>query len=235
VASLKQRFLTEPRRRLLQRLRRPAWLGTLRRLTPLSEYWGLERGTSVDRYYVEVFLSQHRQDIHGRVLEIRDSRYTDEFGIGVESREVLDIDASNPRATIIADLAAADAVPSNQFDCVVLTQTLQYIYDTRAAIGHAGRILRPGGVLLATVPAVSRIDPHHSENDFWRFTPASCLALFKEALEQGQVTIHTYGNVLTAMAFLTGMAKEELSQRELDAADPFFPVVIGVRAVKAGA
>jgi SAM-dependent methyltransferase len=234
MSNQKANLSSERRRQLWRRLRRPALLGTIRRLTPLSEYWGIERGTPVDRYYIDTFLSEHRQDIHGRVLEIRDSRYADEYGVGVQQREVLDIDSSNPRATIIADLARADAVPPNQFDCVVLTQTLQYIYDARAAIGHVRRILRPGGVLLATVPSVSRIDPHQPETDLWRFTPGSCSALFTEAFEKGAVTIHSYGNVLTAIAFLTGMAQEELSRRELDAADPFFPLVIGVRAVKAG-
>jgi hypothetical protein len=39
--------------------------------------------------------------------------------------------------------------------------------------------------------------------------------------------------VLTAVAFLVGMAVEELSSRELDRDDPFFPLVVTVRATKA--
>ena len=34
-------------RHRLHRLLRPAWLGTLRRLTPLSQQWGADRGTTV--------------------------------------------------------------------------------------------------------------------------------------------------------------------------------------------
>jgi hypothetical protein len=39
--------------------------------------------------------------------------------------------------------------------------------------------------------------------------------------------------VLTAVAFLIGMAAEELSTRELETDDPFFPLVVTVRATKA--
>src|SRR5258708_2013151 len=161
-------------RRRVRRLARPAWLGTLRRVTPLSDSWGFDRGTPVDRYYIEQFLEQHRQDIRGRVLEIRDSTYTNRFGSAVEQRDVLDLNSSNAQATLIADLAAADGVSSNLFDCFVLTQTLQFIYDTRSALTHTCRILRPGGVLLATVPSVSRLAPRYGlATEYWRFTPAS--------------------------------------------------------------
>ncbi len=232
ITRLREKIVPEQRRRF-RRLRRPAWLGTLRRTAPLSDSWGYDRGTPVDRYYIERFLDEHRRDIHGRVLEIKDSTYADRFGIGVEQRDVLDINPSNPHATFAADLAAADAIPSNLFDCFVLTQTLQLIYDTRACLKHAHRILRPGGVLLITVPSVSRIVPRYGlQTDYWRFTPASCSALFGEVFGQAQVTVHSYGNVLTAIAFLTGMACEELSHRELEAQDPYYPIIITVRAVK---
>jgi len=220
-------------RRRLRRLARPAWLGTLRRLTPLSDYWGFDRGTPVDRYYIERFLEQHRQDIRGRVLEIRDSTYTNRFGSGVVQSDVLDLNPSNAQATIIADLTAAEAVPANLFDCFILTQTLQFIYDTRSAIAHAFRMLRPGGVLLVTVPSLSRLAPRYGPaTEYWRFTPASCTALFGEAFGANQITIQAHGNVLSATAFLIGMAQEELSQAELEADDPYFPLIIAVRAVK---
>lgn len=220
----------ERRRRLIQRVRRPAWLGTLRRTTPLSDAWGFDRGTPVDRYYIERFLEECRPDIHGHVLEVKDSGYTDRYGVGVTQRDVLDVDASNRRATLVADLTAADAIRSDQFDCFILTQTLQFIYDTRAALGHAHRVLRPGGALLVTVPAVSRLDRRLA--DYWRFTVASCRELFGDVFGREQVEVRSYGNVLTAMAFLTGLAREELDRSELDARDERFPVLVAVRAVK---
>ena len=221
-------------RKLLARLRHPAWLGTIRRTSPLSDHWGRERGTPVDRYYIEHFLAGERHSIRGRVLEVMNADYTDRFGAGVDASEVLDVDPANEEATIVADLAAADEIPSEAFDCFILTQTLQYVYDLRAAVEHAHRILRPGGTLLATVPAVSRVARQHPDSEYWRFTAPACSRLFGDVFERGSVDVRSRGNVLTAVAFLMGIAREELSSRELAVDDPFFPVVVTVRATKAG-
>lgn len=215
-----------------RRLRRPAFLGTLRRTSPLSDGFGFDRGTPVDRYYIDRFVEKNRGAIHGRVLEIKNSRYTHEFGSDVVQRDVLDIDPTNRNATIVADLAAADGIPADAFDCFILTQTLQLIFDTRSAIFHAHRILRPGGVLLCSVPCVARITPGCIDSDHWRFTRASCSRLFGDVFPRDRVTVRTHGNVLTAIAFLTGMAAEELRQRELDHDDENFPLLVTVRAEK---
>jgi hypothetical protein len=185
---------------------------------------------------MEQFLASHRADIRGRVVEIKDSRYTTRFGEGVVTRDVLDIDETNPAATIVADLRAARNVPSDAFDCFVLTQTLQFIYDVEAAIAESHRLLGAGGVLLATVPAVSRVDRHAGvDGDFWRFTSASCTRLFGGIFGEGRVEVEVFGNVLAAIGFLTGLAREDLSDPELDVVDELFPVLVGVRAVKARA
>jgi SAM-dependent methyltransferase len=220
-------------RQRLRWLRRPARLGPLRRTTPLSDHWGRDRGTPVDRYYIEPFLAAERTAIRGRVLEVLNADYAKRFGLGVERIDVLDIDASNAAATIVADLAAADDIPSDLFDCFILTQTLQYVYDLKAAVAHAHRVLRPGGTLLCTVPTVSRIGRRELTSEYWRLTAAACARLFDEAFVGGAVDVRARGNVLSAVAFLMGMATEELSSRDLDLDDPFFPVIVTVRATKA--
>jgi SAM-dependent methyltransferase len=216
--------------------RRKVRLGSLRRTTPVSEHWGADRGTPIDRYYIERFLAAHRGDICGRVLEVKDPRYTERFGSDVSQSDVLDIDPANPLATIVADLASSEAIPSDFFDCFVCTQTLQFIYDMQAALRESNRLLRPGGVLLATVPAVSKVDHHAGvDGDFWRLTTASCSRLFGGIFERGSVEVRAFGNVLSAIGFLTGLAREDLTDAELDVEDELFPVLIGVRAVKAQA
>ena len=214
------------RERRWRRLLRPAWPAILRRKRPVSDYWGFDRGTPVDRHYIERFLAEHRADIRGRVLEVRDSGYTERFGSDVERRDVLDIDPTNPRATIVADLADSTRLPAGAFDCFILTQTLHLVYDLRAAVGSCHHLLRPGGVLLVTGPAVSRL----RDEDYWRFTPASLSRLLEERFDE--VTVCAYGNVLAASAFLSGMSKEEVPRRLLDRQDPHFPVVVAARAVK---
>jgi SAM-dependent methyltransferase len=220
----------EPARRRLRRLARPAFLGTLRRTEPLSRRWGYDRGQPVDRYYIDDFLREHRADIRGRVLEVKESLYTDRYGHELTERAVLDVDPLNGQATIVADLAAPGSIAADGFDCFVLTQTLHLIPDVRAAVKQAHRVLRPGGVLLATVPSLSRALP--SGGDYWRFTPAACRHLFEPAFGADRVDVRGYGNVLAAIAFLAGMASEELKPRELDALDPEFPVLVAIRAVK---
>jgi SAM-dependent methyltransferase len=198
----------------------------------LSAFWGFDRGTPVDRYYIESFLEENRRDIAGRTLEVANSAYTNRYDTGVTQFDVLDIDPSNKKATLIADLSVADQIPSSAFDCFILTQTLHLIYDVKSAIENAYRLLRPGGVLLATLPCVSRIASDATE-DCWRFTVPSSKHLFSETFGAENITVRSYGNLLTCVAFLQGMAYEELSHKELAKTDDAFPLVIGVRAVKA--
>jgi len=214
------------------RIIHPRWLA-LRRTRPLSDIWGADRGTPVDRYFIEHFLRQNREVIRGSVLEIKHSMYTDRFGVDVRERHVLDIDPRNPRADIVADLARADSVDDDSFDCFILTQTLQLVFDVRAAAFHCHRILRPGGVLLCTVPCLSRIDPGSLDSEHWRFTLASCQRLFEEEFDGGEVVVTTRGNVLTSIAFLAGIAAEELRKGQLDHDDEYFPLLVTVRAEKA--
>jgi peptidoglycan/xylan/chitin deacetylase (PgdA/CDA1 family)/glycosyltransferase involved in cell wall biosynthesis len=210
--------------------------GDFRRLDPISPFWGVERGHPVDRYYIERFLQGHGADIRGRVLEIKDPTYAERFGQAeAASVDVLDIVADNPRTTIVADLSHADAIPSDSFDCFILTQTLHIIFDVRAAIFHAHRILRPGGVLLATLPAVSRINPEDGgldAGDYWRFTEASLRQLFGEHFAPEHVEVLAGGNLKACIAFLYGLAHSELTTAELDRLDPRCPLVFCVRAVK---
>jgi SAM-dependent methyltransferase len=211
-------------------------LGDLRRLSPISQKFGLDRGQPIDRYYIEKFLSQYAGDIQGRVLEIGDPRYTRQFGGDRVSRsEVLHVNLQKPDVTIIGDLTTGDHIPADAFDCLIITQTLQCIQDVSSALATCHRILKPGGVMLATFPGLSRVArPSFGETweDSWRFTKAGAENLFRAAFPGGEVTVETRGNVLAAVAFLQGLAAEELSLGELDFQDPDFEVLITVRAVK---
>lgn len=218
----------------LRRLRRPFRLGRFD-TAPISTEWGFDRGTPIDRYFIERFLEAHAADVRGRVLEVKSSEYTRRFDRGVVRADVLDIDPHNEQATIVADLTAADDVPAGVFDCFILTQTLQFIYDAPAAVRHAHRLLAPGGVLLVTVPVVARISPRYGpETEYWRFTAASCRRLFGDVFGPANVEVSTSGNLLVDMAFLQGAAVEEFPRAKLEVNDPFFPLIVAVRAVRRG-
>jgi SAM-dependent methyltransferase len=166
------------------------------------------------------------------VLEIREPGYTYRFGKDIEHSDVLDIDASNPVATIVADLTDGQGVPDETFDCVIVTQTLHLIYDVRSAVATIHRILKPGGTVLATFPGISPIAVE-AQADHWRLTSQSAARLFADAFGADRVEVHSFGNVLTASAFLYGLSSRELRPDELATHDPRYPLVIAVRAVRA--
>ena len=132
--------------------------GNFRRLAPISNTFGLDRGLPIDRYYIEKFLTENKNDIYGNVLEIGNDTYTRKYGHEkVTKSDILHVIEGNEKASIVADLTKADSIPSNTFNCIILTQTLQFIFDISAAVRTLHRILIPGGVLLVTVPGISRI------------------------------------------------------------------------------
>jgi SAM-dependent methyltransferase len=216
------------------RRRRPVDLGALRRTTPIDPNWGFERGTPIDRVYVERFLAGHADDIRGRVLEIAAPDYTNRYGRGVERVDILMAKEGNPEATIVGDLADAPHIPSDTFDCAIITQTLQFVYDVRAALATLHRILAPGGVLLATVPGITRISPPEDAEygEWWHYTGRSARRLAEERFGEGNIEVETFGNVLSASGFLFGLAESDLTPSELDARDPLYEVIVAVRAVK---
>jgi SAM-dependent methyltransferase len=213
-----------------------ARLGHLRRTTPISENFGYERGSPIDRHYIEGFLARHAGDIRGAALEFQDDAYLRRFGgEAVTSFDVLNVERDYPGTTIVADLAVAEELPVERFDCIVCTGVVQLVYDLHAAVSNLNRMLRPGGVALVTMPGITRIarDPG-GWTDHWRLTSLSARKLFASAFGEPNVELETFGNPLSAIALLTGLAVEDLRREELDATHPDFEVVIGVRAVRGG-
>jgi len=181
----------------------PATAWDARHSEPVSRGFGWERGEPIDRHYIASFLSAHATDIAGHVLEIGDDRYTRRFGRSVRKNDVLDINPDNRRATIVDDLATGTRLPSATFDCVLLVQTLLFVFDLRGAISQVHRSLANGGVVLATFPGISK-GCDTSGHDYWRFTEASARRLFADEFGDSQVTVEVQGNLTSACAFLQG-------------------------------
>lgn len=209
--------------------------GSFKRLTPIDADFGFGRGRPVDRFYIENFLERHRCDIKGRVLEIGDDTYTHRFGGDlVERKDVLNVNDGNLASTIVGDLAQSERFPQGVFDCIIFTQTLQLIYDARSALATLHRMLKPGGVILATMPGVSSVDRSEWREQWcWSFTARSARRLFQEFFEDSDVDLESHGNVLAAISFLHGLSCEELSSTSLSYVDECYPVIIAVRARKA--
>jgi len=205
--------------------------GDLKRHSPISDNYGRDRGTPVDRYYIEKFLAENAVDVRGRVLELDDNAYTRRFGGDrVEQSEILSEESTNPRATIVGNLVRAETLPEASFDCIILTQVLQFIFELESVVHTLHRALKAGGVLLVTVPGISRMKERWPW--YWTFTTAAVEQLLQRKFGPDAVAVEEHGNVFAATAFLYGLALEELDVSDLAVDDARYPVTVAARAVK---
>lgn len=207
--------------------------GQLGSARPLSRDFGYSRGTPIDRYYIERFLTGHSADVRGHVLEIGEDSYSRRFGgERVAKQDVLHVRAGEPRATIVGDLSQPGVLPDRMFDCIIFTQTLHLIFDMGAVIAQLHRSLKPGGVLLATVPGITPVDVGQWKDSwYWSLTEPALGRLLSGPFEPSNVLLSTHGNLLAATAFLHGAAVEEVGCDRLDPVDSAYPVTIAARAV----
>lgn len=225
--------------KMVVRKRTQVVFGDMARVQPVSRIYGWERGTPIDRYYIEQFLQAHQDCIQGFSAEVAEARYITQFGANVTARAVLapaeGIGKKSPGTEVfVVDLTKTDTVPEEKFDTFVCTQTYNFIYEARAAIANSRRLLKPGGRLVGTVAGFCQVSRYDADRwgDYWRFSEAATRRMLEEVFEGG-VVIQSYGNALASQAFLQGLAVEDLPRADLlDVADPDYPVIIGFVATR---
>ena len=204
-------------------------------------YPGRAVGMPIVRYYWNRFLDERRMDIRGRALEVGVTGTLRHFGADrLTSAEAIDVAPSDPAVTIVADLAKAGHVPSNQFDCFVNQFTMHIIYDFRAALYHSIRILKPGGVLLVNFPCRSGypakgipLGSGQHAHIYWWFTPYLVETVCGElGIDEAHRELNTYGNYFALAAYMAGIPSEELTKWELETVDPDFPLLVCARIHK---
>jgi len=215
------------------------------RLEPIRrDPWA--RGLPIDRYYVDRFFERwnhaEKSDVAGSVLEFYDTRYASAVGgwrespdpadpsCCVERVDVIDI-VPNPRATIRADISDAPEIPDATYDTIFCTQVLQYLPEPHRGVATLRRILRPGGVLYLTLPGLAPIGPIEGGGiEYSRFTAVGVEVMLRKHFHPEDFLVQAFGNVLSALGFLHGLASDEFSIDELNFHDPAFEVLIAVRA-----
>lgn len=194
---------------------------------PISNFYGLDRGKAIDRFYIESFLEKNKAYIKGDCLELLNNDYTIKYGgKNVLKSDILDINRSNKKANVIGDIRdLKKIIPDNSYDCIILTQVLQFIDEYNLALLECKRILRTGGSLLITVPSISRVDCVAGlEGDFWRFTEASLGFILRDKFKN--LIISSYGNVKTGIGFWIGLSQEEFDKKSFEFNDSNFPILI---------
>lgn len=213
----------------LTRKNNPVDISMWQSVNPVSDVFGFDRGTPIDRYYIENFISQNCKWVKGDVLEIGESKYTQKYGNDIKTSTVLLPFGNAKDGFLIADLSVLGSVPENHYDCVICTQTLNFIENLENVPTNINHMLKPGGVALITVASISPISTYDNERwgDFWRFTDRILFKMFSPIMDV--LSKHSFGNVLATSAFLYGLAKEDIkNSKYLDHVDNRFPMVIAM-------
>lgn len=195
---------------------------------PFSRHFGNEKGRPIDRYYIEQFLFDHKDMIHGDVMEIAEHTYTYQFGHDIRHAYALHVDKWGDEDTIAGDLVTGDGLHENMVDCLICTQTLQMIYDMHNAVKTIYNILKPGGVLLITGSGISQISINDYDNwgEYWRFTEQSMKKLMEEYFKPENIHVQAYGNVKTATCFLYGLCEEDMEETDFKYNDVQYPLIV---------
>lgn len=196
-------------------------------LSPYSRRFGRDRGTPVDRYYIDEFLKTNSTMIRGDVMEIGDAFYTKQYGQNIDRSYVLHAMGLGENA-IKGDLTTGEGIRDEFLDCFICTQTIQVIYDIDSTVRNIYRSLRDEGVVLATMHGISQlsVSDYNRWGEYWRFTKKSVKLLFEKYFDE--VIIASYGNVKTATALLYGLCMEDLSESDYMINDEYYPVIITV-------
>ena len=210
---------------------RARW-GDLRRIDPAGQGQrnGAKSSQPIVEHYTREFLRQHAGDVRGEVLELGSRGLTG--AVGGNRVDSIDTAPAQARPHDRLTLAATTGT-EGQFDCILAPHALQWTYELEDAAARLSQVLRPGGVLLATLPGIGQVrsgdkdEPDH----YWSFTSQSATELFARAFS-GPIETESFGNVLATVAALHGIDSHELDATELATHDPDYELVIGVRATR---
>lgn len=125
--------------------------------------------SQIDRTLLTAFIERNAHLLQGKILDVGGQdgkRYRAFFG-HAESFTVLDPDAS-AKPDIVA---GAESMPLGDasMDAILCCEVLMYIRDIRKAVDEMTRVLKKGGVLMATVSFMAT--PAHRDGYYWQFAP----------------------------------------------------------------
>lgn len=181
------------------------------------------------RYYINEFLMLYRKHVKGICVEFSPPVYRDYLikNKRIKQYEVWNITA-HEGVTVVADLQDAKSVEDNRFDSIICTHVLSAIPHPEKAISEIRRVLKPGGLILCTVPCILQKyapDPV----DCWRFTIDSLKNLFRDFKK---TKYHSYGNAATVAGSPYYLMTSHFPDSIMSYNDPTCPSILAVAAWK---
>ena len=128
-----------------------------------------------------VTLPLARKYIHGRLLDAGcgDLPYREGLRDQVSRYDTLDVAPRAGELTYVGDIQKMGEVPSETYDSVICLEVLEHVPDPFSAARELNRVLAPGGVLVASVPHLSRL--HDEPHDYYRYTRHGLRHLLEQA------------------------------------------------------
>lgn len=131
------------------------------------------------RFLSSVFYSQYqavlryiKHYLHGVVIDLGCgyAPFKSSMPAVVTQYHLLDVSVRpmGPELTYINDIQNMLDVPSSHYDGALCLEVLEHVPEPILALQEIHRILKPGGVLVLTLPHLSRL--HDEPHDYYRFT-----------------------------------------------------------------
>ena len=157
---------------------------------------------------------------------------------------VLGIDAEPGWTDVLPAAADVEVLPATgcserelaapaSVDWVVLDRCLQWLPEMAVALEEVVGRLRPGAALVTFFTGIARAEPGERA-PLWSVAPYAARRLHEECRELERVEVEQYGNVTLALAWIYRLPADDLTERELAAVDPAYPVLVAVTASKRG-
>jgi SAM-dependent methyltransferase len=118
---------------------------------------------------------------HGKLIDIGcgDMPYKDLILDKVTQYDTLDIERRVAEVKFVCDIQNMDIISDNSYDSAVCLEVLEHVQNPFQAIAEVHRILKKGGMLILSVPHLSRL--HEEPNDFFRYTKYGIQFLLEDA------------------------------------------------------
>jgi SAM-dependent methyltransferase len=99
------------------------------------------------------------------------------FGIGNDYKTLDIVAETNP--DIVADICDSK-LPSEEWDLIICSQTLEHIFDFRKAIEECHRLLKKGGFLIIDCPFIYEYHGQPKYDDYWRISHKALQRILNE-------------------------------------------------------